>query len=126
MREQDIDNSEVAVSLDEFFEGNEDPGSIGSNLGDDQPPIKEFYRVLKEVAARPDVLDVTVRVIGMDDGQWPYTDTVYIVSSRAREEVVQWVAAVLPTEVHEGWLYGRPQAAPDPQAPYSAYSVWWD
>jgi hypothetical protein len=126
MRVQDIDNNEVAVSLSLFFEGNTDLGSIGYNLGDDQPSIETFYRILREIKARPNVVDVLVRVIGVDEGHWPYTDAVYILASAPLNEVSQWVAPLLPSEVAEGWMYGRPPAVAEPQSPFVPYTVWWD
>lgn len=126
MREQDIDNNEVAVSLPLFFEGNTDLGSIGYNLGDDQPSMEAFHQILQEIRARPDVVDVLVRVIGVDEGQWPYTDAVYILSSAPLADVSRWVAPLHPSEVTNGWLYGRPPAVADPQSPFVPYTVWWD
>jgi len=58
---------EIAVSLEDFFTGNNDAGSIGVNLGPDQPPIAEFHRVLREIRAKPNVQDVLVRIYNYDD-----------------------------------------------------------
>jgi hypothetical protein len=126
MREQDIDNNEVAVSLSLFFEGNTDLGSIGYNLGDDQPSMATFHQILREIKARPDVIDVLVRVIGVDGPQWPYTDAIYILSSAPLTEVSQWVEPLRPSEVAEGWMYGRPPAVAEPKSPFVPYTVWWD
>lgn len=50
------------VTLEEFFEGNEDYGSIGYNFSPDQPAPAEFYELLKRIRDRPDVADVRVEV----------------------------------------------------------------
>ena len=74
---------EIVVSLEDFFTGNNDTGSIGVNLGPDQPPITKFHRVLREIRARPNVQDVLVRIYDYDDPtSWPYTDTVYIITRK--------------------------------------------
>lgn len=118
---------EIVVSLQEFFTGNNDPGSIGVNLGPDQPPIAEFHRVLEEIRGRPNVQDVLVRIHDYDDPtSWPYTDTVYIISSAPLATVQEWVSPLLPDEVHAGWMYGKPPAAPEVEATMTPYSVWWD
>lgn len=122
-----VSDSEVVVSLEDFFTGNDDMGSIGCNLGDEQPAISEFYRVLKAIRSRPEVQDVIVRIYDYDDpSSWPYTDTVYILTSARTETVEEWVAPLKPDEIHPEWMYGKPAAAPEPKSGMTAYSVWWD
>src|SRR5688500_15349378 len=83
---------EIVVSLEDFFTGNNDRGSIGANLGPNQPPIAEFYRALREIRAKPEVQDVLVRIYDYDDPtSWPYTDTVYIISSAPLPTIKEWV-----------------------------------
>ncbi len=121
------ESREIVVSLEDFFTGNSNRGSIGCNLGDKQPAISEFYRVLREIRSRPNVQDVLVRIYDYDDPtSWPYTDTVYIISSATPKEIEKWVSPLLPDEVHANWMYGKPPAAPAPNAGMIPYSVWWD
>lgn len=118
---------EIVVSLEDFFTGNDDRGSIGCNLGEKQPAIAEFYQMLRDIRSKPNVQDVLVRIYDYDDPtSWPYTDTVYIVSSASHEEVKKWVAPLLPDEVHTEWMYGKPPAAPEVKSGMTPYSVWWD
>ncbi len=118
---------EIVVSLEDFFTGNNDPGSIGCNLGEKQPPISEFFRVLRTIRSKPNVQDVLVRIYDYNDPtSWPYTDTVYIISSATSKEIEEWVAPLMPDEVHGAWMYGKPAAAPEPKAGMISYSVWWD
>lgn len=118
---------EIVVGLDDFFEGNDDLGSIGCNLGEQQPTIAEFYRVLSEIRSNPEVQDVLVRIYDYSDpDSWPFTDTVYILTSAPVEQVKQWVAPLLPDEVNTDWMYGKPATAPDVQSGITPYSVWWD
>jgi hypothetical protein len=118
---------EIVVSLEDFFTGNDDRGSIGPNLGEKQLPIAEFYRRLREIRSKPNVQDVLVRIYEYDDPtSWPYTDTVYIISSAPLEEVKKWVSPLLPDEVNSEWMYGKPPAAPEVKSGMIPYSVWWD
>lgn len=118
---------EIAVSLEDFFTGNDDLGSIGCNLGSEQPPISEFYRVLKGIRSQPEVQDVLVRISDFDDpSSWPFTDTVYIIASAPARQVEEWVAPLKPDEVHPEWMYGKPPAAPSARPGMTTYSVWWD
>ena len=51
------------VSLEDFFEGNEDPGSIACNLDkSDRLSIAEWLRILKEIRGRANVQDVLVEI----------------------------------------------------------------
>ena len=118
---------EIVVSLEDFFTGNDDLDSIGCNLGEQQPPIAEFYRRLREIRSKPDVQDVLVRISDYDDPtSWPYTDTVYIISSASLEEVKKWVSPLMPDEVYAEWMYRKPPAAPDVKQGMIPFSVWWD
>jgi hypothetical protein len=118
---------DIVVSLEDFFTGNDDRGSIGCNLGSDQPAILEFYRVLREIRAKPEVQDVLVRVCEFDDpNSWPFTDTVYVLTSAPLEQVRQWLVSLLPDEIHPEWMYGAPTKAPQLGAGVTPYSVWWD
>ena len=117
------------VSLEDFFVGNEDYGSIGCNLWE-HPGPQFFFEVLKGIRARGDVQDVLVEINEVEEGDesmWPFSDRVYILSGAAREEVADWVAALMPDEVEEGFAYGGPPAsAPELGAGTKAYGVWWD
>ncbi len=118
---------EVVVSLEDFFDGNDDPGSIGANLGDKHPSIAEFYRILKDIRSKSEVQDVLVRVCEYDDPDaWAYTDAAYIISSATTDQIREWVSALIPDEVVDEWMYGKPDAAPEVQAGMTAYSLWWD
>jgi len=122
-----VSDSEVVVSLEDFFIGNDDLGSIGCNLGGEQPAISEFYRVLKVIRSKPEVQDVIVRIYEYDDASsWPYTDTVYIITCAPTEKVEEWVAPLKPDEIYPEWMYGKPATAPEPKSGMTSYSVWWD
>lgn len=120
-------DGELVVSLEDFFTGNDDLGSIGCNLGDDQPSIQDFFETLKEIRSKPQVQDVLVRIYDYDDpASWPYTDTVYVLTSAPLDEVEEWVAPLHPDEVHVEWMYGKPGAAPEMKKGVTPFSVWWD
>ena len=125
--QQQKSGSEIAVSLDLFFDGNNDLGSIGCNLGEDQPSIREFYRTLAALRDKSEVQDVLVRIVDADDdSSWPYTDTVYVISSLPQSEIETALRSLSFDEVTPEWLYGKPLSAPEPFDGFTAYSVWWD
>src|SRR5262249_15131875 len=108
------------VTVEEFFDGNTDLGSIGCNLPQ-HPGLEHFHRVLNEIRFRPDVQDVLVRIYDIEDDDWPFTDTVYILTSAPKSEVERWVESLQPSEVHEDgdddsgqdWQSHKSPSAPD-------------
>src|SRR3954453_1549975 len=65
------------VPIDRFFDGNDDPGSIGCNLIE-HPGINQFREVLVGLTQRADVEAVYAQIAELDPGEdsWPFTDTV--------------------------------------------------
>ena len=113
------------LSIDEFFEGNDVVGSIGCNL-DGEPAPEAFYNLLQAISQRPDVKDIRVQITAFDDPDWPFSDTVYIMTTATPEEVATWFPEELqPNEVWDGFV----------DQPYEPYEVppgsrpvacWWD
>lgn len=113
------------VTLDEFFDGNSEVGSIGCNL-DSAPAPARFYELLLEIARRPEVKDVRVQITAFDAPEWPFSDTVYVMTSATPEEVALWFPDDLkPDETWEGFV----------DQPFEPYEVpvgckpvacWWD
>lgn len=119
------------ISLDDFFQGNHDTGSIGANLADAHPGLETFYRVLKTVRSRHDVRDVVVEIADLnEDGiggeGWPSSDRVYIITSASQGEVDSWVRALQPDEVAEGFPANIPAGFPPISTGQKVFGVWWD
>ena len=80
------------VTLEDFFEGNNDTNSIAVNLLR-HPGVDYFYRVLKDIRARPDVQDVLMEILDIEsalavEDAWPFADKAIFVTSAWR-----WTAA---------------------------------
>lgn len=114
------------LTLTEFFEGNEVMGSIGCNLIPTPTPL-EFHALLARIASRADVADVRVEVTMFDDPEWPFSDTVWIMTSAGPQEVEEWFEeAVRPDACSAGWLAGvamEPYPMPNGMQPVRC---WWD
>jgi hypothetical protein len=116
------------VTLDEFFFGNDDFGSIGCNLSPMLGP-QFFYEKLKSIRSQPNVQDVLVEVTEIeeeDPATWPFSDRVYVFTNATREDVVHWAAALQPDAVEQGLPKGRPDSALELKAGYQCYGLWWD
>jgi hypothetical protein len=100
------------LTLEEFFDGNDYTGSIGCNL-EAEPEPGEFYEVLKAIRSRAEVSDVRLQITCVDHPgeDWPFSDTIWIMTSAAPEIVRTWLPEHLaPDEVWEGWLDGEYEA----------------
>jgi hypothetical protein len=116
------------VSLERFFEGNTDYGSIGCNLSD-HPGPEGFYRLLKAVRDRDDVQDVLIEVYEIeedDDTMWPFSERLYVLTRAAPEQIAGWLSPLQPDEIGEGYAQGKPAAAPQLEPGLRVLSAWWD
>jgi hypothetical protein len=121
--------AEVAplVTLEEFFDGNDDGGSIWCNLPS-APKPHQVFALLKRIRDRADVSDVKILVTQYDGGddEWPFSDTIFVATSAGKEAVNDWLGDhFAPDEIYAltkgDW--------PEPLAVRDGYGViaaWWD
>src|SRR5437660_7362983 len=96
------------VPIEEFFDGNDDKGSIGCNLYPDHPGVDAFQSVLTGLLRRPDVKAIYAQVSELDPGEesWPFTDTVLVVGSITAEDLRSSVSSLQPDEVGDSQQFG--------------------
>lgn len=114
------------VAAEQFFDGNDDLGSIGCNL-DEHPGVDAFRDVFAGLLRRQDVQAVYAQISELDpgDGCWPFTDTVLVVGTIPADELREAVSALQPDEVTDAEQFGiSPAIANKHGAPVLA--VWWD
>jgi len=116
------------VTLEEFFDGNDDYGSIGYNFYPDQPAPSEFYALFKGIRARAEVADVRVEVKDLEDAEgWPSTDTVWVITGESVEEVKGWLGERFAADdIIVGFSGEYPIEKYDVPDGMEAIGVWWD
>lgn len=124
----DPDTPRPLVTLEEFFEGNNDYGSIGYNFYPDQPAPAEFYGIFQSIASKPGVFDVRVQVNDqIEPEDWPSTDTIWIITSVGSDEIDTWLGE---RSYGDDYIIGFPDSFPieDYEIPdgMQAIGVWWD
>ncbi len=122
------DRSLPLVTLEEFFEGNDDYGSIGCNLTPMLGP-GFFFEILERIRSLPNVQDVLVEVVEVepeDPLAWPFSDTVYVFTDAEPSEVAQWAAPIKPDAIQEGFSNGKHGCAPAIISGFKCYRLWWD
>ena len=114
------------VSLEEFFEGNDDPGSIGCNLPGEVEP-GEFYELFRRIRDHDEVSDVRVEINMHDDPEaWPFSDTVWVITSTSAETVATWIPERLePDELFSGFHEDRPMETYEVPDGMTAAAVVW-
>jgi hypothetical protein len=123
----DADGTPIQLlSLSEFFDGNTVEGSIGCNL-DPMPKPSEFRALLQSVLDREEVKDVRVQITMFDDPAWPFSDTVWVMTTVSPDEVRSWFSEDNePDDTWAGFNEGETYedyAVPDGCQPVAC---WWD
>jgi len=132
-RNGDINDAKVPrplVTLEEFFEGNSDYGSIGYNFYPDQPAPADFYHLFKAIRDKPEVADVRVQVMDLEDPEgWPATNTVWIITSASVNDVKKWLGRRFRADdILIGFskvIYYKIERYEVPKG-MQAIGVWWD
>ncbi|MEI9989575.1 MAG: hypothetical protein WDM86_06020 [Rhizomicrobium sp.] len=114
------------LTIAEFFDGNDNVGSIGANLPGSPPP-SVFRALCEAIAARGDVKDLRVLVSQFDEPDWPFSDAIYVMTAAEPEEVLSW----FPKELAPDEVFIRP-FDDDAFEPYDVppgtrpIGCWWD
>jgi hypothetical protein len=114
------------VTVAEFFDGNDDLGSIGCNL-DAHPGIGTFRDVLSGLLRRSDVRAVYAQISELDPGEdsWPFSDTVLVAGEISVSDLQKAVSSLQPDQVAEASEFGvSPAVAERHDSPVLV--VWWD
>jgi hypothetical protein len=114
------------VSVERFFDGNDDLGSIGCNLME-HPGVDKFRDVLTGLLRRPDVQGVYAQIAELDPGEgcWPFAGTVLVVGTISVDELRATVSSLEPDEVTQAEDLGvAPSIGKRHGSPVLA--VWWD
>jgi len=89
------------VSLNDFFDGNDDLGSIGCNLIE-HPGIEKFRGVFEKLELDSNVSNVWVIAKQHDwKPAWPFSDEIVLATSLPLEEIANRLSGLEPDEVYE-------------------------
>lgn len=88
------------VSVEQFFDGNDDVSSIGWKLTE-HPGMETFRDLLTGLSRRSDVQAVYARIDELDLGEdcWPSTDIFFVVGTILPDELRRILSPLKPDEV---------------------------
>ena len=116
----------LLVPIRQFFDGNDDLGSIGCNLTE-HPGIKAFGEIFTNLSARSDVEAIYAKISEIDPGpeSWPFSDTIIVFGEIPLEELKLSLAYLQADEIVPAEEFG---VELDVIARHSspALLVWWD
>lgn len=120
-------DTRVCVSLERFFDGNDDRTSMGCNLVD-HPGLDEFRLALTELAGRSEVRAVAVAITDcMLEAEecWPFSDTIFVLTTALPEDLIAWIRP-LKTDACYEWSDGPVLGIPEPGPGERLIAVSWD
>jgi hypothetical protein len=115
---------QALVKITEFFDGNDDLGSIGCNLSD-HPGTEHFREVLKSIESRDDVDEVWLQIYDVDEGDWPFSENVLIFGNAPESEIRQITQSLQPSEITKMQVEWTPSRASH-LAGRHYLNLWWD
>ena len=127
LEELEPEESLPVVSLEDFFEGNTDNGSIGCNLIP-HPGVDFIYDSLIKVRSHPMVQTVLIEIFEVDEAleTWPFSERIYVYTSLPVEEISKMMKPLKYDELEYGFFKGKPSSAISPKSGMNVYAFWWD
>lgn len=101
-RLEDLENTDVWVDIEDFFDGNDDLGSIWCSLPEPPEEISQVSAFLKTVRSRNNVNGLRICVSQFDGGEneWPFSDTILVITDASKADVEVWFDRFPPDEIY--------------------------
>jgi len=118
--------TEVILTFEEFFEGNECETSIGVNIAR-KPSITVFCDTFKKLLNDNLADKILVRVVDIEDPEeWIFSDTVYVIGDINIAQLEDRIKKLSPDDINEGWIYGEPVNVGEYDKSKKIYTIFWD
>lgn len=122
----DDNNLNTYVSLEDFFVGNDDPGSLWPNLEQPAETTAEAFAFLQAIRSRPDVRDVLICIYDFDDeeGVWFFAERIVVITDATAATVTAWFDQFPPDD-----CFGADEdamVASLASQGIASMALWWD
>jgi len=112
------------VTIAEFFDGNDDLGSIGCNLNE-HPGMDHFRKILGHLENRPDIEQIWMQIYDLEEGDWPFSENVIVIGTIPLSEVERLTESLQPSEISELQFNWAPTRAKNVNG-HRYINLWWD
>ncbi|MBC7487960.1 MAG: hypothetical protein H7282_14560 [Cytophagaceae bacterium] len=117
--------SEIVLTLKDFFEGNDIQNSIGVNLFD-RPSTQDFYNTFKKITEESKG-EAFVRIADVEDPEeWFFSDAIHLVCDMTLEEVEAAMEPLQADIIEEAWSYGLPGNLDASYHDKKVFTIMWD
>ena len=122
----------ILMSVDDFFDGNNDVSSIAPNLSE-KPKIAEYYEVFKTLLKNDKVEGIYVNIKDiniykngkLNDSEWFFSDMIYVIGTISKSEIYKLTKHLKPDKVE----FDKENIIQNLKPKYSNLNViyiWWD
>jgi hypothetical protein len=113
------------LSLAQFFDGNEDVGSLGCNL-DEHPGLEKLRSKLQTIADNDQVEGIWFQISDSGrDNPWPFCDTVWVATSVDEATLAEWVVGLDASAIIEPHRQNGAHWIQPPEG-MRLKGIWWD
>ncbi|WP_272455626.1 hypothetical protein, partial [Escherichia coli] len=96
------------------------------NVIPEQSPQAIYHHFLK-IRERNNVSDVLVEITMFDDPDWPFSESILVITTASPEEVQSWfVEEIAPDECWEGWSEDTEHGWVEVPVGMHPVTCWWD
>jgi hypothetical protein len=121
----------IYISVDEFFDDNNDLGSIAPNI-DVRPSNKEYWDMLKELEKNERITKIFIPIKDiniyenskLDSSEWVYTDEISFITSLDEQEMKSLTKILLPDEVYKDTTTNLLDKKDHNKM--NVITIWWD
>ena len=114
------------IPIERFFDGNDDPASLGANLFP-HPGINAFRDAFLDLKKRPDVEAIYAQISELDPGadSWPFTDTIFVAGAISPLELREILEPLEIDDVFSAVGYNVPASIAEKHGG-RVWAAWWD
>ncbi|NNS80061.1 hypothetical protein HL544_02550 [Escherichia coli] len=86
-----------------------------------------IYHHFLKIRERNNVSDVLVEITMFDDPDWPFSESILVITTASPEEVQSWfVEEIAPDECWEGWSEDTEHGWVEVPVGMHPVTCWWD
>ena len=114
------------ITLEQYFDGAEGEAGLlcNSHVAPDNDTVLATFKSIRD---RPEVHDIRIAITQCDNGEWPFSDKVVVVTRASEDEALGWLPPGFePDETWEGDVDHLPAEKIEVPSDYRKLWLWYD